>query len=74
MKPEFEDDRSRRLAALERALPFFRIAADEDVIGVILEEFARVPTEDFERACRAAIRAETAGNPIVAIRRALKPA
>lgn len=55
----------RRVAALERLLPFFRIAPDEDVIAIILEETNGIPVAEFEQRAAVLIRrGDHAGNVI----------
>lgn len=72
--PTSRNSRSVRLGELERLLPFFRLAADEDVVTTILEELADIPDAVFVRACRHVVRGNTAGNPIERIRAAAKAA
>jgi hypothetical protein len=46
-------EKQRRLRALERILPFFRLCADAELVGVVLEETADIP-----RAARRGPRRE----------------
>ena len=59
---------SRRRELLADLLPLFRLCADDQLVGVILRETADLSDAAFERACRAAMRGDTQGNPIERIR------
>jgi len=63
-------EKQRRLRALERLLPFFRLCADAELVGVVLEETADIPTPEFERRCLRVLRdGDHGGNILREIRK-----
>lgn len=59
-----------RLRALERLLPFFRLAPDADLVAVVLDETADIPTPEFVRRCKWVLReGEHGGNLLRELRK-----
>ncbi len=63
-------ERNRRVAAIERVLPFFRLCPDDATVEVILEETAMIAVDEFERRAKLVLtRGNHHGNVIAELHR-----